>query len=198
VVARSWAAFLAVVADDLNSGKWFVDEDSSELKLREFKDARVEPPYFNILRWRMDQKYGRRAAQRKSMAAPKQSSPLGSHSSSPYASPVEANGDARGRSMQRLSGSSPLASPMRTGYGKPPPLGRVTEEAIPEVPSANIQPSTLLEVEEPLDEEDVKLPNLSTLARSQSDLLNVTENEGPKMNGKQPEVADDAMRTIEI
>ncbi len=35
VVARSWSAFLATVADDLNSGKWFVDEDTNELKLRE-------------------------------------------------------------------------------------------------------------------------------------------------------------------
>jgi cell wall assembly regulator SMI1 len=100
VVARSWAAFLAVVADDLNSGKWFVDEDSGELKLREFKDARVEPPYFSILRWRMDQKHGRRPGpnKRQSVSAGKGVSPRGSRSASPYGSPIEANGDVRGRS----------------------------------------------------------------------------------------------------
>ncbi|EMR64869.1 putative glucan synthesis regulatory protein [Eutypa lata UCREL1] len=61
VVARSWGAFLAIFADDLNSGKWFIDDDTNELKLREFKSTRVEPPYFDILRWRMDQKHGRGA-----------------------------------------------------------------------------------------------------------------------------------------
>ncbi|CAI4211412.1 unnamed protein product, partial [Parascedosporium putredinis] len=112
VVARSWAAFLAVVADDLNSGRWFVDEDSNELKLREFKQSRVEPSYFEILRWRMDQKYGRRAAavaaKRKSVI-PGHASPTapGSPTASPYASPTDANGSHRGRSMQRIGNHSP-------------------------------------------------------------------------------------------
>jgi cell wall assembly regulator SMI1 len=205
VVARSWSAFLSIVADDLNSGKWFVDEDTNELKLREFKDARVEPAYFNILRWRMDQKYGRRAAQRRSMAPPgksgsKNASPLGSRSSSPYASPIEPNGDARGRSMQRLRGTSPLTSPMRTGYGKPPPLSRVTEEAaIPELSSAIIEPTKLVEVETPRESEDSKFARASTLARSESDLIKLNkENESPKAAGKRPEVSDDTMRDIEI
>ncbi|KND93976.1 Glucan synthesis regulatory protein [Tolypocladium ophioglossoides CBS 100239] len=206
VVARSWAAFLALVADDLNSGKWYVDEDNGELKLRDFKETRIEPAYFSILRWRMDQKYGRRAAKRASMAPPKASSPLGSRSASPYQSPVEANGDVRGRSMQRLSGSSPLTSPMRPIYGKPPPLSRVTEEStIPEIPSAEIEPSTLVEVETPPASEDGKNAlRISTLGRSESDLIKLKdkdkENEVPssKMNGKQPAVADDSMKTIEI
>lgn len=206
VVARSWAAFLALVADDLNSGKWYVDEDNGELKLREFKETRIEPAYFSILRWRMDQKYGRRAAKRASMAPPKAGSPLGSRSASPYQSPVEANGDVRGRSMQRLSGSSPLTSPMRPIYGKPPPLSRVTEESsIPEIPSAEIEPSTLVEVETPPASDDGKNAlRISTLAPSESDLIKlkdkVKENGLPssKMNGKQPAVADDSMKTIEI
>ncbi|KAL6849410.1 Cell wall assembly regulator [Amphichorda felina] len=202
VVARSWAAFLAVVADDLNSGKWFVDEDTSELKLREFNSSRVEPPYFNILRWRMDQKYGRRAPQRKSMVpSGKGTSPLGSRSSSPYASPVESNGDARGRSMQRLRGTSPLTSPMRAGYGKPPPLSKVTEETtIPELASANIDPTTLVEVETPQESENAKGPKVSTMARPESDLIKLKdkENVSPTETTKQPKVVDESMKEIEI
>ena len=37
VVARSWSHFMAVLADDMNSDKTFVVEDSGELKLKEFK-----------------------------------------------------------------------------------------------------------------------------------------------------------------
>lgn len=212
VVARSWGHFLAVVADDLNSGKWYVDEETNELKLREFKEARVEPAYFNILRWRMDQKYGRRAAQRKSMAPQangKAASPLGSRSSSPYnSSPAEGAADNRGRSLQRLNGSSPLTSPMRAGYGKPPPLSRVTEEmTIPELADAEIDPETLVEVEQPASRNSNAFtpqkpvePKVTALARQESDLLKDKENELPKLNGKQPALADDAdaMKTIEI
>ncbi|RSL99418.1 hypothetical protein CDV31_012184 [Fusarium ambrosium] len=199
VVARSWAAFLAVVADDLNSGKWYVDEDTNELKLREFKEARVEPSYFSILRWRMDQKYGRRAPSKRRSMGPKPNSPLGSRSSSPYASGGE-NGEVRGRSMQRLSGSSPLASPMRPSYGKATPLSRVTEETvIPELASANIQPEKLVEVETPRQSSEGKAPKVSTnLPRVESDLLKIEEEPSPKVNGKKPEVAEDSMKTIEI
>lgn len=202
VVARSWGAFLALVADDLNSGKWFVDEETGELKLREFRDARVEPAYFNILRWRMDQKYGRRGptAKRQSIAAGKAPSPRTSRSASPYGSPVEANGDARGRSMQRLNGSSPLASPMRPGYGKIP-LSRVTEEtAIPDVPSAHMEPSKLVEVQVPRQVEDAKNGlRITTVARTGSDILD-KENENPaaRLNGKAAALHDDNMKTIEI
>lgn len=209
VVARSWGAFLALVADDLNSGKWYVDEDTNELKLREFKETRIEPSYFNILRWRMDQKYGRRAAaagKRRSMASPKAASPLGSRSGSPYTSPVDSsgpNGDARGRSMQRLKGS-PLSSPgRRAGFGKPPPLSRVTEEMVmPILADAEIEPAKLVEVESPRSSQDVKSPVSTTstplTSRRESDLLKDKENEMPKANGKQPEVLDGAMKTIEI
>ncbi|QUC22715.1 uncharacterized protein UV8b_06956 [Ustilaginoidea virens] len=207
VVARSWGALLSLVADDLNSGKWFVDEDSGELKLREFKDARVEPAYFNILRWRMDQKYGRRgpASKRQSTAAKKATSPRGSRSASPYGSPVEPNGgDARGRSLQRINGSSPLVSPMGAGgYGKAP-LSRVTEETtIPEIPSAQIEPSQLVEVETPRQSEEAKnsLASTATLAPSESDLFKDKENENPDkpfLNVKVPAIKDDTMKTIEI
>ncbi|CRK45106.1 hypothetical protein BN1723_016470, partial [Verticillium longisporum] len=162
VVARSWAHFMAMVADDISSGKWFVDEDSGELKLREFKDPRVEPPYFSILRWRMDQKYGRRAARRRSAAPPNRtSSPAGSGASSPYASPPEsANGEPRGRSLQRLNGGSPLASPIRPGMGKPSPLARVAEEsALPEIDTNGLKPPKLVEVETPRPSEEQPLKN---------------------------------------
>ncbi|KAI5286318.1 Cell wall assembly regulator, partial [Ascosphaera atra] len=60
VVARSWAAFLAMLADDYQSPHVVVEEDTGELKLKPFKRQNVEPPYLQILRWRTDQKYGRR------------------------------------------------------------------------------------------------------------------------------------------
>ncbi|KAI9746345.1 MAG: Cell wall assembly regulator [Claussenomyces sp. TS43310] len=129
VVARSWSAFLATVADDLSSGKWFVDEETSELKLREFKSPNVEPAYLDILRWRADQKYGRKGVRRRSAGPTNGSAKGGSPTGSPYASPVaETNSEPRGRSMQRFSGASPVASPNRPNYSKSSPLARVTEE----------------------------------------------------------------------
>ena len=204
VVARSWAAFLALVADDLNSGKWYVDEETNELKLREFKETRIEPSYFNILRWRMDQKFARRGpnpGKRRSVASPKAGgSPLGSRSGSPYASPVEPNGDARGRSMQRPNGTSPMTSPMRRGFGKPPPLSKVTEEMVtPITNDAQIEPSKLVEVETPRDSQENKAgATMTTLAHGETDALKDKENEAPKPNGKQAATTDEAMKTIEI
>lgn len=204
VVARSWAAFLAVVADDLNSGRWFVDEDSNELKLREFKQSRVEPSYFEILRWRMDQKYGRRAAavaaKRKSVI-PGHASPTapGSPTASPYASPTDANGSHRGRSMQRIGNHSPLASPKPTAFGKPSPLARVNEESL--TLNTDLKPPKLVEVDTPRPSEDE--PSLKP-AKTTDDGLDQgkgKENEAPvtsKLNGKLPEVDDGAMKTIEI
>ncbi|KAK6541689.1 Cell wall assembly regulator [Orbilia ellipsospora] len=60
VVSKSWASFLATVADDLEGNNWFVDEETGELKLRELKTTKVEPGYFDILRLRTDKKYGRK------------------------------------------------------------------------------------------------------------------------------------------
>ncbi|KAK3944149.1 putative glucan synthesis regulatory protein [Diplogelasinospora grovesii] len=215
VVARSWASLLAIVADDLGSGRWFVDEDTGELKLREFKRARVEPAYFEILRWRMDQKYGRIAAKRKSVV-PGAASPTGS--ASPYASPVEPNGEAaRGRSMQRLSlNGSPLASPIRPGqHNKPPtsPLARVAEEAPLSLVvngSALQPPQKLVEVDtpRPSEENNKTAPRLEALTNGESSTVETTKRESvqsngsagtAKMNGKQPAVvAEEAMKEIEI
>jgi cell wall assembly regulator SMI1 len=211
VVARSWSAFLATVADDLNSGKWFVDEDTNELKLREFKTSKVEPGYLDILRWRMDQKYGRKQARRRS-AAPVNGNGSGSPSGSPYASPTaEVGGEPRGRSMQRFSGASPVASPNRPNYGKSSPLARVQEEgsAPIKVHTNGIKPEKLVEVETPRPSEELKatktvdslldkvtLDDNKENAKTGDPVKNVDLVNG---NAKKATVEDDStMKTIEI
>ncbi len=89
---------------------------------------------------------------------------------------------------------------MRRGFGKPPPLSKVTEEmASPALKDAVIEPSKLVEVETPRDSEENKVgAKITTAARRESDLLKDKENEAPKLNGKQPETTDEAMKTIEI
>ncbi|KIV77492.1 hypothetical protein PV11_09282 [Exophiala sideris] len=124
VVARSWAHFLATVADDLSTEKVHVDEESGELKLKEFKTETVEPPYMDILRWRADQRYGRRGPKRRSQPAGLNTNVVqqnGRHS--PYSSPAIGTED-RGRSPQRFS-RGPTGSP-RHAVGSP--LARVQEE----------------------------------------------------------------------
>lgn len=136
VIARSWAAFLAVFADDLCSGKIIVDEETNELKLKAFQSQSVEPPYLEILRWRTDQKYGRRPPRRKGPnglgvnAAGNRSS---SNRDSPYGSPTRA--EERGRSPHRFANRGSAPSP-KTQFGVSSPLARVTEEATSPVGSA--------------------------------------------------------------
>ncbi|KAJ5095130.1 hypothetical protein N7532_007421 [Penicillium argentinense] len=127
VVARSWAAFLATFADDLCSGKTMVDEETNELKLKEFKSQNVEPPYLEILRWRTDQKYGRRPPRRRGPnGLGVNASGKGSNSKdSPYGSPTRA--EERGRSPHRFPNRGPAQSP-KTPFGVSSPLARVTEE----------------------------------------------------------------------
>ncbi|KAK3070442.1 Cell wall assembly regulator [Teratosphaeriaceae sp. CCFEE 6253] len=127
VIARSWSAFLASVADDMNTDKWFIDEETAELKLREFKQAGVEPPYIEILRWRADQKYGRKRPARRPLRINSNVAQSGSQNGlSPYASPT--GSDDRGRSPHRPSnnGKAPANSSPRAHVGSP--LARVTEE----------------------------------------------------------------------
>lgn len=207
VVAKSWAAFIALVADDLNSGRWFIDEETNELKLREFNSNRVEPAYFDILRWRMDQKYGRgakNAAKRKSVVPRGVTSPT----SSPYASPIDANGEARGRSLQRLSSPSPLSSPIRPAYGKSSPLARVTEESSssnapkPKIVTNGIKPPKLVEVETPrLNDETKQLPilvNGDDAGTSKGKGKQVVNGDMPMANGKSLEESEEIMKEIEI
>lgn len=143
VVARSWASFLAMLADDFLSPHVSVDEDSGELKLKPFKQQNVEPPYLQILRWRTDQKYGRRPPsqaqqQAQAAAAAKRASTgsgLGINVSganngkapardSPYGSPKGTSAEERGRSLNRFPSRGPNASP----FGIASPLARVQEE----------------------------------------------------------------------
>ena len=129
VVARSWAAFLATVADDLGSDKWLVDEETQELKLKEFKTDKVEPGYLDILRWRMDQKYGRKGAKRRpgnGLTVNSNASGVHGKSGSPYGSPVATEFE-RGRSMHRFGGA-PAASSPKARHAKSSPLAKVSEE----------------------------------------------------------------------
>ncbi|KAI1663080.1 cell wall assembly and cell proliferation coordinating protein [Daldinia decipiens] len=199
VVARSWGAFLSVVADDLNSGKWFVDEDTHELKLREFKSTRVEPSYFDILRWRMDQKHGRSAkvaAKRRSQMLGVPTSPGASPGGSPYVNPADAAGEPRGRTLQRLSSPSPLASPNRPGFGKSP-LARVTEEASSSASKSNANGTTqpkLVEVETPRPSDET--PKFPSIIEPKG--KDVTP-ESTKTNGTtESDELEEGMKTIEI
>ncbi|PNS15543.1 Cell wall biosynthesis/cell cycle regulator smi1 [Sphaceloma murrayae] len=135
VVARSWGAFLANVADDLATPKPYIDEETHELKLREFPRQNVSPAYMDILRWRADQKYGRRQPARPGGKRPANGA-LRVNSNvknefaslngfSPYASPVSAATD-RGRSPPSQGGQS--QSQKGREKPAPSPLSRVTEE----------------------------------------------------------------------
>ncbi|KAL1959038.1 hypothetical protein VTO42DRAFT_3279 [Malbranchea cinnamomea] len=124
VIARSWSAFLAILADDINSGKVVVDEETGEMRLKQFKDPNVNPPYLQILRWRVDEKYGRRPPRR---LANGRSVNGRSGRDSPYGSPTPSL-EERGRSPHRFSTRGPNASP-KVAVGVSSPLPRVTEEA---------------------------------------------------------------------
>lgn len=132
-----------MLADDFLSPHVSVDEDSGELKLKPFKQQNVEPPYLQILRWRTDQKYGRRPPsqaqqQAQAAAAAKRASTgsgLGINVSganngkapardSPYGSPKGTSAEERGRSLNRFPSRGPNASP----FGIASPLARVQEE----------------------------------------------------------------------
>jgi cell wall assembly regulator SMI1 len=211
VVARSWGAFLATVADDLNSGKWFVDEDTMELKLREFKTSKVEPPYLEILRWRADQKYGRRNTRRRSAGPPKSNA---SPTASPYDSPAADIGEQRGRSMQRFSGASPVASPNRTSLPKSSPLAKVAEEPPKPVEKTDDSKTngTLVEVgtprEAPKDNtkalesllDTVSLDDTEDVEKVQDTKIEEKKTSEPETEAKTPAVEKDAdaMKTIEI
>ncbi|CAD6501685.1 BgTH12-01935 [Blumeria graminis f. sp. triticale] len=208
VVARSWAAFLATVADDLNSGRWFVDEETNELKLREFKSTNVEPGYLDILRWRMDRKYGRKGARRKLTSLATHTQTAGSPVLSPYTSPTTENGESRGRSMQRFMGASPVSSPNRPSFGKSP-LSRVTEET--SLPLKNLtndrKSEILVEVETPRPSEDEKsnmlgglleTVDLDTRKKQKSIGIKITSIEVPNGAVKSSTIEDTTMKTVEI
>lgn len=124
VIARSWSAFLAVLADDLCSGKVIVDEETHDMKLKEFKN--VEPPYLEILRWRTDQRYGRKPPRRRGPNGAGAGTTGRATKESPYGSPAPS--EERGRSPNRFPSRASTQSP-KTQFGVSSPLARVTEEA---------------------------------------------------------------------
>lgn len=124
VVARSWASFLAVLADDICSGKAVVDEESNELSLKAFRNA--DPPYFEVLRWRTDQKYGRKQPRRKGPLNRNTQSGSKSNRESPYGSPRPS--EERGRSPHRFPSHGTNHHSPKTPFNPSRPLARVAEE----------------------------------------------------------------------
>ncbi|CUS11954.1 unnamed protein product [Tuber aestivum] len=132
VVAKSWPHFLAMVADDLASSHWWVDEETQELRLKDPRAPRSEPPYMEILRVRNERKYGRRRV-RKSM----------SPTQSPHTSTMSpgAFGAANGHGLRGgLTRPPREESTMSNNHLKPPskkpgkPLRSVTEEIPAPIP----------------------------------------------------------------
>lgn len=168
VISRSWSAFLATVADDMSTDKWYIEDDTHELKLREFKNQNVEPAYMDILRWRCDQKYGRKVNKqaprpqslRVNSKVPNEYGSLNGFS--PYASPTngQRNSDERGRSPQRFNGKAPATSSPRAHISSP--LARVTEEAatpISAIQTENLKPvdsDNLMSLDSPLPKATVE------------------------------------------
>lgn len=190
VIARSWAVFLASVADDFGAAdKIKVDEESGDLRFKPFLKA--DPSYMEVLRWRSDQKHGRRQS-----SAPRRKGPGGAlkinsnvagssfmSDSSPYASPKSATSDKeRGRSPQRFGGGkAPVASsPLRPMISSP--LARVTEEA-PTPLRVHTNADVLNKVPEPVDS---KLVSVDTPRHSGE--LPATNGIAPK--GKENEPID--------
>jgi cell wall assembly regulator SMI1 len=219
VVARSWAAFLAMVADDFSSGKVDVDEDSGNMKLKIFKAQNVEPPYLEILRWRVDEKYGRRPTRRKPTNGLGLNTNLSRARDSPYGSPSPS--EERGRSPHRFSSRGPNQSPKTFNVSSP--LARVTEEAPATVSSSteaeatneptNTEPDTkppqdLLEMATPIlptpepsetiEKEKLADREISKLKRESTPI----KPSGSKANQETPTILDvdnaDEMKTVSI
>lgn len=164
VIARSWAAFLGILADDICSGRVTVDEETHEMKLKAFRNA--DPPYLEILRWRTDQRYGRKQPRRKAPNG------LGLNTNgrpgreSPYGSPGPS--EERGRSPHRFPSRASTQSP-KTQLGVSSPLARVTEEA----------PSPVKTKADGLPEDPLKE---DTKEEQSEDLMEVTT---PQISGKE-------------
>ena len=191
VIARSWAAFLATVADDISSEKVFVEEESQELKLREFRAPGVEPAYLDILRWRADQKYGRKMPKRpvSSGLAINTQRRSSSNRGSPYGSPTE----ERGRSPQRHPNRGPLSSSPRGMKPKPSPLAQVSEIPAPKpiyTGGTNDSSVKLVEVGTPISERFEKgfgsRPNSLTKPLETLSMDHEANKENKESNGKSP------------
>lgn len=170
VISRSWAHFLAMLADDLQSSNWFVEEESGELRLRDPRAPRSEPSYMEILRVRNERRFGRR---RSRLPTSLPGSKPGSAPGSPHLTP---NGVGRGG----LTRPAKEADTMDNNHLKPPTkkaakaLRSVSEE--PTASSSSNKNNTLLD---DLALEDVKITDdnpigedgIAKLKRKSSDLI---------------------------
>lgn len=227
VVARSWAHLLAMVADDFGTTeKVHIDEETGELKFLEFKKRQnVEPPYLEILRWRCDQKYGRRMVKRRPMSGAggglRVNSNVGGGSagSSPYGSPVVGPEERRGRSPHRLSQAPPSASSSGKSKSKgisprgpvavSSPLARVAEEAPTPIRVHTTSPSvvdgldskagatmeTLISVDTPRPSGEIGRKENEARTSVEKEGLNGTKGDGKEKKGEEEE---GELKTVEI
>ncbi|KAI5791432.1 hypothetical protein FPQ18DRAFT_367475 [Pyronema domesticum] len=207
VVSKSWAHFLAMYADDLQSSHWHVDEDSGDLKLRDPKAPRSEPSYFEILRVRNERKFGKR---RMSRPPSQPGSRPGSSPGSPHLNPT--TGERRGgltrppKTTNTMDGNH-LMPPSKKSAAKQ--MRTVTEEPVkPQVPASvpvvaptpvkapEVEKSDLLdeplEDKKPVAEEkrEVAQEGAKALKRQSSDLMVAT----PAVEEKKEEME----KTIEV
>ncbi|KAF2128474.1 cell wall assembly and cell proliferation coordinating protein [Dothidotthia symphoricarpi CBS 119687] len=202
VVARSWGALLAMIADDLGSENVHIDEDSGELKLLAFKRQNVEPPYLEVLRWRCDQKNGRRPIKRRPHSLRVNPNAPGgvvpsSTASSPYSSPVLGPED-RGRSPHRLSLKTKGVSPR----GKlSSPLARVAEESMQPLrvhtdaeSKANAPQDKLIPVDTPRPSDDFPSRGSIGSDKENKDVKDTKENKAIKS----PVAETSELKTVEI
>jgi cell wall assembly regulator SMI1 len=211
VVARSWGALLAMVADDIASDKVHIDEETGELKLLEFKKRQnVEPPYLEILRWRCDQKYGRRPPRRRPQSgmrgngnAPVGAGPSSTHSS-PYGSPVIGPED-RGRSPHRLSQPKPKSKGVspRGPVAISSPLARVAEEAPQPVrvhtdldSKAGAPMENLISVDTP--RHSGELPARASIGSDKENKDNTAKEKAKGSSLKSPVTEPSELKTVEI
>ncbi|RPB00110.1 cell wall assembly and cell proliferation coordinating protein [Choiromyces venosus 120613-1] len=142
VVAKSWAHFLAMVADDLASPHWWVDEETQELKLKDPRAPRSEPPYMEILRVRNERKYGRRRISVRKSMSPTQSPHPSTMSPTAFGS-VNGQGPRGGLTRPLREENT-----MSDNHLKPPskksskPLRSVTEELPAPIPVHTKVPSS--------------------------------------------------------
>lgn len=147
VVARSWAAFLAMVADDLESPHWYVEEDNGELKLRDPRAPKYEPTYMEILRVRCERRFGRRMRRRPGSSGP--------------SSPASQN---NGKAPSQFLSPPPASRPGRSkdsshNQPKPKPLPSVLEDVPETKTETDKAPNGSANL---LDETDVNIkPSLS-------------------------------------
>ena len=196
VISRSWSAFLATVADDMNTDKWWIEEESRELKLREFKQAGVEPAYIDILRWRADQKYGRKGPKKRPGQPLRVNSQVSGGSQangySPYGSPT--GSEDRGRSPQRFTsnGKAPATSSPRAHVSSP--LARVTEEggASPQTQKAPTSLDTAMASPPTAHTDNMIVLDTPVVPTSASmNIPETAENDKPKSSNLQNNVAAD-------